>query len=267
MYCFGCNLFYLQLFSKSHSYSGKPLPKPPSDACLPSPCGPNSQCRNINGRAVCSCLPEFIGRAPNCRPECTINTECPGNLACIREKCRDPCQGSCGSNSNCRVVQHSPVCQCNIGFTGDPFVGCTQQPVIEEEPHPCNPSPCGSNAVCTERNGVGSCTCLPEYFGDPYTSCKPECVINNDCPRDKTCVNMKCKDPCPGTCGLNADCRVSNHAPSCYCIQGYTGNPTVACHIIQPGMYHSFFFYFSSISVNYYDFNIDLSTLCTIPIL
>jgi len=80
------------------------------------------------------------------------------------------------------------------------------QPV--EFPEPCNPSPCGANAVCKERNGAGSCTCLPEYSGDPYTGCRPECVLNTDCSKARACVRNKCVDPCPGTCGLNAECRV-----------------------------------------------------------
>lgn len=104
---------------------------------------------------------------------------------------------------------------------------------VEEELNPCNPSPCGANALCKERNGAGSCTCLPEYFGDPYTGCRPECVTNSDCTRDKACVNQKCTDPCPGTCGINAECRVSNHAPSCSCLPGYTGNALRSCRI-QP---------------------------------
>lgn len=99
---------------------------------------------------------------------------------------------------------------------------------------PCNPSPCGANAICRERNGAGSCICLPEYFGDPYTACRPECVTNSDCDRSKACVSNKCRDPCPGTCGLNAECSVINHTPSCTCLPGYTGNPITACHIPPP---------------------------------
>lgn len=97
---------------------------------------------------------------------------------------------------------------------------------------PCNPSPCGANAVCREKNGAGSCICLPEYFGDPYTSCRPECVTNDDCERSKACLNNKCRDPCPGTCGLHAECRVLNHAPSCYCLPGYTGDPLSVCTLL-----------------------------------
>ena len=94
---------------------------------------------------------------------------------------------------------------------------------------PCNPSPCGSNAVCQNRNRAAACQCIPEYFGDPYVACRPECVVNSDCPSDKACQRNKCIDPCPGTCGINAECRVLNHVPSCTCIVGYIGDPFNAC--------------------------------------
>lgn len=116
------------------------------------------------------------------------------------------------------------------------------EPEIRE---PCNPSPCGANAECRERNGAGSCTCLPEYFGDPYTGCRPECVQNSDCDRSKACVNNKCKDPCPGVCGINAECRVQNHAPICLCLIGYEGDPTRSCQLTEIGKN-----FFSKILVN-----------------
>lgn len=98
---------------------------------------------------------------------------------------------------------------------------------------PCSPSPCGANAICTEKNGAGSCTCMQNYRGDPYISCRPNCLSNSDCPRHKSCVNTKCVDPCIDNCGLNAECRVNFHSPVCYCLNGYTGNPTQICHKIE----------------------------------
>jgi hypothetical protein len=43
------------------------------------------------------------------------------------------------------------------------------------------------------------------------------------------CIEQKCVDPCPGTCGANAKCDVRNHSPICTCIDGYTGNPFTEC--------------------------------------
>lgn len=103
-------------------------------------------------------------------------------------------------------------------------------------PLPCDPSPCGANAICKERNGAGSCSCLPDYTGDPYQGCRPECVQNSDCVHTKACINNKCKDPCVGACGINAQCQVINHQPSCSCLSGYTGDPLKSCHI-SPGKF------------------------------
>jgi hypothetical protein len=62
-------------------------------------------------------------------------------------------------------------------------------------------------------------------------------------------VRNKCVDPCPGTCGLNAECRVVNHAPSCSCLPGYTGNPLNSCHLPPASKKHSKH-YFHPLNVN-----------------
>lgn len=105
-------------------FTGEVTPKPVENPCRPSPCGPNSQCREINEHAICSCLAGYIGIPPMCRPECSVSSECPLNKACINEKCVDPCPGTCGQNARCNVVNHNPICSCSPGYTGDPFSGC-----------------------------------------------------------------------------------------------------------------------------------------------
>lgn len=99
-------------------------PPTPIDPCQPSPCGPNAQCQVKNNSPSCSCLPEFIGSPPNCRPECVSNSECPSDRACLNRKCADPCPGSCAINAECRVVSHTPMCVCMSGYQGDPFTQC-----------------------------------------------------------------------------------------------------------------------------------------------
>lgn len=101
---------------------------PVTDPCNPTPCGPNSVCRNNNGQAVCSCAPEYIGAPPNCRPECVVNNECPSNRACYKFKCTDPCPGTCGIDAQCQVINHNPICSCRAGLSGDPFIRCTPIP-------------------------------------------------------------------------------------------------------------------------------------------
>jgi len=108
-------------------YISEEEPVEVKNPCNPSPCGPNSQCREINGQPSCSCLPEFVGAPPNCKPECISNSECPNNLACISQKCKDPCPGICGQNAECRVISHTPNCVCLPGYVGNPFAICSQQ--------------------------------------------------------------------------------------------------------------------------------------------
>lgn len=174
----------------------------------------------------CTCQIGYLGSPPNCRPECIINSDCQSTLACIREKCVSPCEGACGINVECTVINHIPICTCVKGYSGDPFKSCYPLPqptLIEIKPKACDL--CGANTVC--ENDV--CRCLPEYLGDPYVGCRPECSTSNDCSRDKACIRNKCVNPCPGVCGENAECSVVNHIPVCTCFTGYSGNAFVVC--------------------------------------
>lgn len=94
--------------------------------------------------------------------------------------------------------------------------------------NPCKPSPCGPYSNCRAQNNHAVCSCLANYIGAP-PNCRAECMSSSECPQDKACYNERCKDPCPGTCGQNANCRVINHNPICTCLSGFTGDPFVQC--------------------------------------
>jgi len=106
-----------------------PVPTLQVNPCVPSPCGPFSTCQDKGGYPFCTCMPNYIGSPPYCRTECSINSDCTSNKACIREKCRDPCPGSCGFNALCTVIKHTPTCTCLNGYTGDPFSNCYLAPM------------------------------------------------------------------------------------------------------------------------------------------
>jgi hypothetical protein len=203
-----------------------------TNPCQPSPCGPNSQCRERNGQAICSCISGYKGSPPTCRPECVTSNECPQNEACSNQKCRDPCPGTCGVGAKCQVINHNPICSCPPGHTGDPFVRCQYQVIQQTPTDPCQPSPCGPNAQCRVVGDQASCSCLPQMVGNP-PYCKPECISNSECSSQLSCINQKCKDPCPNLCGQNADCRVVSHTPMCYCLAGYTGDPFGYCSEVR----------------------------------
>lgn len=201
--------------------------------CEPSPCGPNSRCQVSNeGYAACSCLPGYRGSPPVCQPECVVNSECPQNKACLNNKCIDPCPGTCGLAARCEVLNHNPVCSCQPGYQGDPFISCS--PVIPEKPeerkpeNPCMPSPCGPNSICQIKQGHPVCSCVANYIGNP-PYCRPECTLNSECPQNKACIQEKCQDPCVGSCGANAKCDVIAHSSYCSCLSGYEGDAFTGC--------------------------------------
>lgn len=238
----------------------------PVDPCNPSPCGANARCKvSTNGAGACICDLGYFGNPYEaCRPECTVNTDCPYNKACLRNKCQDPCPGVCGSTAICQVINHVPTCSCAVGYTGNPYSYCH---IIINEPSkydlcmdkfsflntvtivsfkyffnyfflapqpqdPCVPNPCGSNSICRINNGQATCSCMPDFFGLP-PNCRPECTVNSECDSTKSCVRQKCINPCTGVCGENAECRVVNHAPICSCRQGFEGDPFIRCGVIQ----------------------------------
>lgn len=206
-----------------------------SRPCAPSPCGPNVQCLAYGQVAMCDpCGGPDAHFRPECRPECLANSDCPFNLACLGQRCLDPCPGSCGVSAQCAVVQHQPVCSCPPGLAGNPFEHCTAPKAPVEDVEPCERVQCGANARCRDRHGATTCECLQGFFGNAYLGCHPECVLNTDCPMDKACVSNKCENPCAGACGVTAHCSVVNHVPVCYCPEGSTGDPFTNCYPFRP---------------------------------
>lgn len=93
---------------------------------------------------------------------------------------------------------------------------------------PCSPNPCGLNSICREHNNQAVCSCVEGFRGSPPV-CRPECVDSSECPLNQACFNQKCINPCLGTCGSFAECRVVSHNPICICPSGFTGDPFIRC--------------------------------------
>lgn len=108
----------------------------PSNPCEPNPCGLNTLCQVLNSRAVCSCLPDFLGDPQTgCQPECTINSDCSNDMACINMKCVNPCTlGTlCGANAECICSYHTPTCTCKQHYFGNAFIRCYPERKCTEE--------------------------------------------------------------------------------------------------------------------------------------
>lgn len=115
-----------------------------------------------------------------------------------------------------------------------PFIRLVRN-LVQETPieNPCIPSPCGLNSQCRAVDDHAVCSCVPDMIGAP-PNCRPECILSSECGQEKSCINQKCKDPCPGVCGQHARCLVVNHNPICSCSVGYNGDPFVRCIKEEP---------------------------------
>jgi hypothetical protein len=99
-----------------------------------NPCARNAECFPENHRANCKC-PSNLKGDPfiNCyqqqavvEPECTLDSQCNSNKACISQTCQDPCivSNRCGIEAICRAEQHRAVCHCPDGWGGNPQTRC-----------------------------------------------------------------------------------------------------------------------------------------------
>ncbi len=134
-------------------------------------------CTPLIERKMHVLLPEasFSFTAP--RPECTTDPECLLHLACLQQKCQDPCKTlRCGRNAECKVNSHRAYCVCKRGYEGDP------QRVCEEREYPL----CASwhelflNAIIFMQPGaratLSAVTTRPALTGNARTPVSTESV-------------------------------------------------------------------------------------------
>lgn len=104
-----------------------------------NPCARTAQCSASNHHAVCSCPVGLIGdpfvncyQEPVSKVECTHDTDCSVDTACINRRCRPPCSAgnTCAKDAECRVSYHRPLCYCPPGWGGDPQVQCYKREIF-----------------------------------------------------------------------------------------------------------------------------------------
>ena len=158
------------------------------------------------------------------RPECTSDYECPTHLACIREKCQDPCQShTCGINAECMVRNHRALCICLEGFVGDPFTICEERKIQTYYKN---------FPFLVSKSFDRSFVFIYFWFSNssPLWIILAGCKSDSECPQTQACISRECQNPCLfEQCGVNAECSVRNHRPKCTCLPGHKGNPYDRC--------------------------------------
>ncbi|KAG7155062.1 Nidogen-like 1, partial [Homarus americanus] len=189
-----------------------------------NPCSHLAECTVVSHLPQCRCIQGYIGNGYYCelpttstipspiaeypthttvrpgvatRPpshavdlQCTRDFECDVDEMCNNFDCVPVCSvtNPCRSrNALCRGENHQPVCYCQPGFVGNPFIEC-------KEPLPATPP--------------------------------PQCLTDRDCPDNKACAQRKCVNPCIvfNPCSPLAQCETLKHFPVCSCFLGFTGS-------------------------------------------
>lgn len=241
--------------------------------CDDDTCADTANCRGQQHQPKCYCPPGTSGNPfVDCvahiqpEPECRSDSDCLSQLACINNRCANPCavDNMCSPDQECRILDTLPlrtmVCQCPPDTLVDPSGRCV--PILVPKPQcrsdsdcsnpdkclrgtcieACKVDRCGINAICNSIDHQAICTCAPAYTGNPRFECSnipkrpplvilPECYTDFECPYDQACHNEHCVNPCreEHVCSPNAFCSVDNHRAVCKCPPGYEGNPHVDC--------------------------------------
>lgn len=224
---------------------------------------PKCQCPvGTNGNPFLVCSLE----RPTITPECRTDADCASQLACINDRCENPCVNNnvCTPAQHCLVLDSLPlrtiICQCPPDTMVDPAGRCVAIVAVQPQcrrDNECNNEEkcinghcidacyidhCGVNALCKSFNHQAICTCAPGYTGNAHYECTnipkrpteylpPECYNDNECSLDQVCRNTICVNPCRDDkpCAVNAFCSVNYHKAVCKCPAGYEGNPNIEC--------------------------------------
>lgn len=239
------------------------------EACNPNPCHPTAIC--VVGAAdspVCQCQPGQVGDpyGSGCQPEgsCVSNKDCPKQSVCQNHRCINPCEDACGKNAICEIINGEPICRCVNRFVPSvegPQNGCVRGTNYCLTSADCDDGNCldgQCRAVCRSTddcaqgekciNSVCSVPCVtPSQCQADQTCYNGACILgcrsSKSCPSDQSCINNRCQNPCSlkeNVCGANAICNCIDHATSCSCPAGFSGNPTPQQGCVRvPNICHS----------------------------
>lgn len=142
-------------------FIGTPFGCTDIDECTDTPCHSSGLCENTPGSFRCVCPKGTVGDAytDGClKPdECRKDENCAGNLACVKNKCTDPCSlDVCGKGAQCQVENHSYSCYCPSGHLGDPNdknIGCFRVECLDSED-------CAADKQCSDETN----RCISKCF-------------------------------------------------------------------------------------------------------
>lgn len=222
------------------------------EMCNPNPCHPSALCEPLLSTYICKCPAGYVGDP--IKEGCRKQGECPrGNIDCRRDsicvegRCVNPCDGACGINSLCKIVDRKAICSCPEGYeNSQDGKSCKKKIIACLSKLDCNGDVCHNGQCFSACRNTSHCDpgdlCIKNYCVtqcNTHSQCgigqacvEGQCLIgcrnNEECPNEESCINNKCANPCQAmrTCGPNAICSRINHSTKCDCPQGFEGSPT-----------------------------------------
>lgn len=238
-----------------NGYKANPLPEVKCskiESCNSNSCHSTAICEQTATSFMCKCPQGYSGDPyeNGCRvqEECTNkDTDCATDSVCKGGRCANPCDGACGVNSLCRVVNKKPICICPEGYENvQDGSACKKRLLACSNEMDCEGDVC-SNGQCFRACGNAThCdhgeTCLKNlcitkcskhsHCGMGQACVRGQCILgcrnNADCPSDESCTNNQCVNSCLATkvCGPNAICSRKDHTIECECPLGFEGLPS-----------------------------------------
>ena len=97
------------------------------ELCSGNRCAEGAECIARNHRELCTCLPPLEGDGDafcsspieaDPEPECRLDHDCPPKMACVQERCQNPCRSAnpCQQGKQCDVIS---------SHSGRPIVACS----------------------------------------------------------------------------------------------------------------------------------------------
>lgn len=161
-------------------------------------CEKNKKCEARRHRPVCVCKGGFTVNEYgelNCAPEqreCNVDDECASNMACIDNRCKNPCVDSrgnppCAADKACQVYDHKPICICMkdcspslsicLRDNGCPAgLACRSYQCV----NPCDTAICAENSPCYVEDHKPICKFCPSGFvADTKNGCQKGNITMN----------------------------------------------------------------------------------------